>query len=210
MQQGAFKDEIVPVRIPQPKGDPLVADTDEFPRPGVTAESLAALKPAFKKDGRVTAGNSSGINDGAAFVLLASEDKARVMGREPLAWVTAWASAALEPARMGFGPVPATAKALAKAGWKLGDISLIELNEAFASQSLAVIRGFAAQIGPIDQDRMNANGGAIALGHPIGASGARVLTTLIYALKQRGLKRGIASLCLGGAEAVAMAVEIEE
>jgi acetyl-CoA C-acetyltransferase len=207
MQQGAFKDEIVPVRIPQPKGDPLVADTDEFPHPGVTAESLAALKPAFKKDGRVTAGNSSGINDGAAFVLLASEDKARVMGREPLAWVTAWASAALEPARMGFGPVPATAKALAKAGWKLGDISLIELNEAFASQSLAVIRGFAAQIGPIDQDRMNANGGAIALGHPIGASGTRILVTLLHLMRRRGCRKGLATLCIGGGQGMAMLVE---
>jgi acetyl-CoA C-acetyltransferase len=206
-QRGAFKDEIVPLRIPQRQGDPLVADTDEYPRKGVTAEALAALKPAFKEDGRVTAGNSSGINDGAAFVLLASEGRARALSKAPLAWVTAWASAALVPAHMGFGPVPATAKALAKAGWKLADIDLIELNEAFASQSLAVIQGFAAEIGRIDQDRLNVNGGAIALGHPIGASGTRILVTLLHLMRRRGCRKGLATLCIGGGQGMAMLVE---
>jgi acetyl-CoA C-acetyltransferase len=207
LRQGAFKEEIVPVLVPQRKGEPLPAGTDEFPRRGVTPEALAALKPAFKIDGRVTAGNSSGINDGAAFVLLASEEKVRASARAPLAWVTAWSSAALEPARMGFGPVPATAKALARSGWKLADVDLIELNEAFASQSLAVIRGFASEIGPIDEERLNVNGGAIALGHPIGASGARILVTLLHLLRRRGLRRGLATLCIGGGQGMAMLVE---
>ena len=207
LRQGLFKEEIIAVSVPQRKGDPLVADTDEYPRKGVTAESLAALKPAFKKDGRVTAGNASGINDGAAFVLLASEEKARSLGRQPLAWVTAWSSAALEPARMGFGPVPATAKVLAKAGWKLSDVDLIELNEAFASQSLAVVKGYEAEIGRVDQDRVNVNGGAIALGHPIGASGTRILVTLLHLMRRLSCHRGLATLCIGGGQGMAMLVE---
>ena len=199
---GRFKDEIVPVPVPQRKGGPVVVDTDEYPRAGTTADTLAALKPAFKKDGTVTAGNASGINDGAAAVVVATGAKARELGRKPLARILAYVSTGVDPKIMGMGPVPAVRKVLERAGLKLGDIDLFELNEAFAAQSVAVAR----ELG-VDAANVNVNGGAIALGHPIGASGARVLTTLIYALRARKLRYGVASLCIGGGMGIAMAVE---
>lgn len=207
MKEGRFQDEIAPVEVPQRKGDALVVKTDEHPRPGVTAQSLAKLKPAFRADGRVTAGSSSGINDGAAFVILASESVVRERNLRPLAWIVASASAAVDPAYMGYGPVPATTRALAKAGWKLSDIELAELNEAFAAQSLAVLRGFEKELGGIDADIVNVNGGAIALGHPVGASGARILVTLLHEMAKRDLHRGLATLCVGGGQGIAMLVE---
>lgn len=199
---GRFKDEITPISIPQRKGDPIVVDTDEQPRAGTTAESLAKLRPAFKKDGTVTAGNASTINDGAAVLLLASADKARELGLPVLGWIKAWANAGVDPAIMGIGPVPATRKALAKAGWSIGDLDLIEANEAFASQSLAV----AKELG-WDAGKVNVNGGAIALGHPIGASGARILVTLLHEMIRRDAKKGLATLCIGGGQGVAVAIE---
>ena len=208
IKSGRFADEIVPIEVPQRKGDPVVADTDEHPRPGVTAESLAKLKPAFRKDGRVTAGSSSGINDGAAFVILASESAVREHDLTPLAWVVASGSAAVDPAYMGYGPVPATTKALAKAGWKLADVELAELNEAFAAQSLAVLKGFEQELGGIDPEIVNVNGGAIALGHPVGASGSRILVTLLAEMAKREVKRGLATLCIGGGQGIAMLVEM--
>ncbi len=207
MLAGKFKEEIVPVFIQQKHGEPLRIDTDEHPRPDVTMESLAKLKPAFKKDGRVTAGNSSGINDGAAFVLLASEEKVKSLRLEPLAYVKAYGTAGVEPAYMGFGPVPATEKALAAAGWSFDDLELIELNEAFAAQSLAVLEGLKTRFGSIDQDIVNVNGGAIALGHPIGASGTRILVTLLHEMQRRGVKKGLAALCIGGGQGIALLVE---
>jgi len=207
MESGRFSDEIVPVPVPQKKGDPVMADTDEHPRKGVTAESLAKLKPAFKKDGRVTAANSSGINDGAAYVLLTDEKNAEKLGKEPRARIVSWASAGVEPSFMGFGPVPATKYALEKAGWKLADVELIELNEAFAAQSIAVIRGWEKELGPVDRSILNVNGGAIALGHPVGASGARILVTLLYEMEKRDLHKGLATLCIGGGMGVSMCVE---
>jgi len=207
MESGRFSDEIVPVPVPQKKGDPVMADTDELPRKGVTAESLAKLKPAFKKDGRVTAANSSGINDGAAYVLLTDEKNAEKLGKEPRARIVSWASAGVEPSFMGFGPVPATKYALEKAGWKLADVELIELNEAFAAQSIAVIRGWEKELGPVDRSILNVNGGAIALGHPVGASGARILVTLLYEMEKRDLHKGLATLCIGGGMGVSMCVE---
>lgn len=207
MESGRFSDEIVPVPVPQKKGDPVMTDTDEHPRKGVTAESLAKLKPAFKKDGRVTAANSSGINDGAAYVLLAGEKNAEKLGKEPMARIVSWASAGVEPSFMGFGPVPATKYALEKAGWKLADVELIELNEAFAAQSIAVIRGWEKELGPVDRSILNVNGGAIALGHPVGASGARILVTLLYEMEKRDLHKGLATLCIGGGMGVSMCVE---
>lgn len=207
MESGRFTDEIVPVPVPQKKGDPVMADTDEHPRKGVTAESLAKLKPAFKKDGRVTAANSSGINDGAAYVLLTGEKNAEKLGKEPIARIVSWASAGVEPSFMGFGPVPATKYALEKAGWKLADVELIELNEAFAAQSIAVIRGWEKELGPVDLSILNVNGGAIALGHPVGASGARILVTLLYEMEKRDLHKGLATLCIGGGMGVSMCVE---
>jgi acetyl-CoA C-acetyltransferase len=202
MREGRFKEEIVPVPVTQKKGDPLVVDTDEYPRPGTTAGKLAALKPVFKADGTVTAGNASGINDGAAALVIASRDKASHEGRSPLARVLAYASAGVDPKIMGMGPVPAIRKALERAGLTLSDIDLVELNEAFAAQALAVMREL-----DLDAAKVNVNGGAIALGHPIGASGARILTTLIHALRARRLRFGLASLCIGGGMGIAMAVE---
>jgi acetyl-CoA C-acetyltransferase len=199
---GRFKDEIVPMPVPQKKGDPINIDTDEYPRAGTTVEKLAALKPAFKTDGTVTAGNASGINDGAAALVVATGKKAQDLGRRPLARILAYASTGVDPKIMGIGPVPAVRKVLDRAGLSIGDIDLFELNEAFAAQSVAVTR----ELG-IDAAQVNVNGGAIALGHPIGASGARVLTTLIYALRARKLKYGVASLCIGGGMGIAMAVE---
>ena len=199
---GRFKEEIVGVPVPQKKGDPLIVDTDEYPRAGTTAEKLAALKPAFKKDGSVTAGNASGINDGAAALVVATGAKAQALGRKPLARILSYVSTGVDPMIMGMGPVPAVRKVLERAGLKLSDVDLFELNEAFAVQSVAVAR----ELG-IDPARVNVHGGAIALGHPIGASGARVLTTLLYALRARKKKYGVASLCIGGGMGIAMAVQ---
>jgi acetyl-CoA C-acetyltransferase len=203
LAEGRFKDEIIPVEIPQRKGDPLKFEVDEFPRAGVTTESLAKLRPAFKKDGSVTAGNASGINDGAAALLIMSREKADELGLKPLARIVANASAGVDPSIMGIGPVPATKRVLEKAGLTLEDMDLIEANEAFAAQSLAV----GKELG-INRDKLNVNGGAIALGHPIGASGARVLVTLIHELQKReGAKYGLATLCIGGGQGVATIVE---
>ena len=201
---GRFKDEIVPIVIPQRKGDPLVIDTDEMPRKGVTADSLAKLRPAFKQDGTVTAANSSGINDGAAMLLLMSEDKAKELGLPILATFVQSASAGVDPAIMGYGPVPAIAKVFQKSGWKLGDVELAELNEAFAAQSLAVLKGLELEgTGRIDPGIVNVNGGAVAMGHPIGASGARIIVTLLHEMKKRQVHRGLAALCIGGGMGIA-------
>ena len=202
IESGRFADEIVPVLIPQRKGDPIKFDKDEHVRPGTTVESLAKLKPAFKKDGTVTAGNASGINDGAAAVVVMSADRAKAMGLAPIAKVRAYAAAGVDPSVMGIGPVPATRKALAKAGLTVEDIDLIEANEAFASQSLAVGRDLGW-----DPAKVNVNGGAIALGHPIGASGARILVTLLHEMEKRDVKYGLATLCIGGGMGIAMIVE---
>ena len=199
---GRFKDEIIPIEIPQKKGDPIVFDTDEFPRHGTTAESLAKLRPAFAKEGTVTAGNASGINDGAAAVIVTSAARAKALGHTPLCRIAAYASAGVDPAIMGTGPIPATRRCLEKAGWKVQDLDLIEANEAFAAQAIAVNRDLGW-----DLDRVNVNGGAIALGHPIGASGARVLVSLLYELKRRDAHRGLATLCIGGGQGIALAVE---
>jgi acetyl-CoA C-acetyltransferase len=207
MEAGRFTDEIVPVAVPQRKGDPITADTDEHPRKGVTAESLSKLKPAFRKDGRVTAGSASGINDGAAFVIVASESAVKKHDLKPIAWIVSAGSAAVDPAYMGYGPVPATKKALEKAGWKLSDVELAELNEAFAAQSLAVLKGFEKELGGIDSQIVNVNGGAIALGHPVGASGSRILVTLLAEMVKRDVKKGLATLCIGGGQGIAMLVE---
>ncbi len=205
MDSGKFKAEIVPVEVPG--RSKVTFDSDETPRRDTSLEALARLKTAFKKDGRVTAGNAPGLNDGASALVVASRAKAQALGRKPLAHITGYAQAAVEPKYLFFAPAKAIPLLLEKVGWTLADVDLIELNEAFAAQVLA--DGYAmADIG-WDWGKVNVNGGAIALGHPIGASGARILTTLIYALKDRGLKRGIASLCLGGAEAVAMAIEVD-
>lgn len=201
--EGRFKDEIVPVMIPQRKGDPKAFDTDEHPRLGTTADALAKLKPAFKKDGTVTAGNASGINDGAVAILVMSADKATELGLKPMARVLSYAAAGVDPAIMGVGPIPATKKALEKAGLTIADIDLVEANEAFAAQAMAVFKdcGF-------DPDKTNVNGGAIALGHPIGASGARILCTLLHEMHKRpDAKRGLATLCVGGGMGAAMIVE---
>jgi acetyl-CoA C-acetyltransferase len=206
IDSGKFKDEIVPVEIKGRKGAVTIFDTDETPRRDTSLEVLAKLRPAFVADGKVTAGNAPGLNDGASAVVVASEEKAHEMGAEPMARVIDYAYAAVEPKYLFYAPAVATPLLLEKVGWTLDDVDLIELNEAFAAQVLADGKAMA-ELG-WDWDKVNPHGGAIALGHPIGASGARVLTTLIYALKDRGLKRGIASLCLGGAEAVAMAIEI--
>jgi acetyl-CoA C-acetyltransferase len=200
--EGRFQAEIAAVPIPQRKGDPVQHVADEHPRPETTAESLARLKPAFKKDGSVTAGNASGLNDGAAAVVVASRTQAQALGRAPMARIVAHASAAVDPKVMGIGPVPAVRKALEKAGLGKDAIDLFELNEAFAAQSLAVLREL-----DLDPAKVNVNGGAIALGHPIGASGARILVTLLHALQARKLRYGVASLCIGGGQGVAMVVE---
>ncbi|USG65415.1 acetyl-CoA C-acetyltransferase [Brevibacillus ruminantium] len=203
ISEGRFQEEIIPVPIPQKKGDPVMFAVDEFPRAGATAESLGKLRPAFKKDGTVTAGNASGINDGAAALLIMSGEKARELGVKPLARIVANASAGVDPRIMGIGPVPATQRVLAKAGLSLEQIDLIEANEAFAVQSLAV----GKELG-IDKEKLNVNGGAIALGHPIGASGARILVTLVHELNKRpGVKYGLATLCIGGGQGVATVVE---
>ena len=201
MEAGAFEDEIVPVLVAGKKGTTRV-DTDEHPRPGTTAESLARLKPAFKADGTVTAGNASGINDGAAALVVARAERAERLGTKPMARIVSYASAAVDPRVMGIGPVPAVRKALERAALSAERIELFELNEAFAAQSLAVLR----ELG-LDPAKVNVNGGAIALGHPIGASGARVLVTLLYALRARSLRYGLAGLCIGGGQGVAMVVE---
>ncbi len=209
-KSGRFNDEIVPISIPQRRGDPIVVDTDEMPRAGVTAEGLAKLRPAFKKDGTVTAASSSGINDCAALLLVMSEDKAKELGLTPLAWFVQSASGGVDPAIMGFGPVPAIKKVLQKSGWSLGDVELAELNEAFAAQSLSVFQGLEDEgLGKINLDIVNVNGGAIALGHPIGASGARIIVTLLHEMKRRGNKKGLASLCIGGGMGIATLWEMK-
>jgi acetyl-CoA C-acetyltransferase len=201
IKKGQFNDEIASVEVPSRKG-PVVFNVDEFPRAGTTAESLGSLKPAFKKDGTVTAGNASGINDGAAVVLLTSARKAKELGLRPLAKIKAYASAGVDPKLMGMGPVPASKRALARAGWEPKDLDLMEINEAFAAQAIAVNR----QMG-WDTSKVNVNGGAIALGHPIGASGCRILVTLLHEMQKRDAKKGLASLCIGGGMGVALAVE---
>jgi acetyl-CoA C-acetyltransferase len=206
-EKGMFSAEIVPVQIPGRKGEVTIFDKDEGPRKDTSLESLAKLKPAFKADGKVTAGNASSMNDGAAAVVISSRAYAEKSNLKPIARIAGYAQAALEPKYLFAAPAYAIPKLLKKIDWKLSDVDLIEVNEAFAAQVLA--DGYALTDQGWDWDKVNVNGGAIALGHPLGASGARVLTTLIYALKNRGLKRGIASLCLGGGEAVAMAVELE-
>ncbi|OFW46215.1 MAG: acetyl-CoA acetyltransferase [Acidobacteria bacterium RIFCSPLOWO2_12_FULL_67_14b] len=200
---GKFSAEILPVTIPQKKGDPVVFSKDESVRGDTTAEVLRALKPAFKKDGSVTAGNAPPVNDGAAALVVMAGDKVKALGARPLARIVAQATSGLAPKMLLMTPVEATRKVLRKAGWSIGDVDLMELNEAFAVQAVAVMQ----ELG-IDSARVNVNGGAVALGHPIGASGARILTTLIYALKDRGLKRGVATLCLGGGNGVALAIEM--
>jgi acetyl-CoA C-acetyltransferase len=205
IEEEKFKEEIVPVVIPQRKGDPIVFEQDEYPRIGTTVEKLASLKPAFKKDGSVTAGNASGINDGAAAVVVMSKKKAEELGIKPLVTIKANASAGVDPSIMGIGPVSAVKKVLEKASLSMEDIELIEANEAFAAQSLAVDRELR-----FNRDILNVNGGAIALGHPIGASGARILVTLIHEMRRRKAKKGLATLCIGGGQGVATIVELAE
>ena len=200
---GAFDREIVPVEVPQKKGAPVVISRDEYPRAGTTAEKLGALKPAFKKDGSVTAGNSSGINDGAAALVISTAASAQKHGRTPLARILSYCTTGVDPMIMGMGPVEAMKKAVERAGMTLADLDLVELNEAFAAQSLAVVRALG-----LDPRKVNPHGGAVALGHPIGASGARLLTTLVYALQARGGGRGAASLCIGGGMGTAMVIEV--
>lgn len=202
MEAGRFKDEITPIDVPQRKGDPVRVEADEQPRAQTTLESLAKLRPAFKKDGTVTAGNASTINDGAAVLLLASAEKAKELSLPVLAWIRGWASTGVDPAIMGIGPVSASRKVLKKVGWELDQLDLIEANEAFAAQSLAVAKDLQW-----DMDKVNVNGGAIALGHPIGASGARVLVTLVHEMRRRGAQKGLATLCIGGGQGVAIAIE---
>lgn len=202
IKDGRFKDEIVPVEIPQRKGSPIVVDTDEFPRFGSTIEGLTKLKPAFKKDGTVTAGNASGINDGAAAVIVMSREKAEELGLKPLASILSFASAGVDPKIMGYGPVPASRKALKKAGMDIQEIDLVEANEAFAAQSLSVARDLE-----LDMDKTNVNGGAIALGHPIGCSGTRILVTLIHEMIKRDVKTGLATLCIGGGQGTAIIIK---
>lgn len=201
IKSGRFKDEIVPVEVPQRKGDPKIVDTDEHPRFGSTIEGMAKLRPAFKKDGTVTAGNASGINDGAAALVVMSKEKAEELGIEPLATIVSYASAGVDPSIMGTGPIPASRKALEKAELTIDDMDLVEANEAFAAQSLAV----AKELG-LDMEKTNVNGGAIALGHPIGASGARILVTLLHEMAKRDVKHGLATLCIGGGQGTALIV----
>jgi acetyl-CoA C-acetyltransferase len=202
LNQAVFSDEIVPIPIPQRKGDPVIFDTDEFPRPGTTSQSLAKLRPAFSRDGSITAGNASGLNDGAAAVMVMTESKAKSLGLEPLARIAAFSSAGVDPAIMGTGPIPASTQCLEKAGWKVDELDLIEANEAFAAQAMCVNQEMGW-----DMSKVNVHGGAIALGHPIGASGCRVLVTLLHEMKRRNSKKGLATLCIGGGQGVAMAVE---
>ncbi|MFB3844288.1 MAG: acetyl-CoA C-acetyltransferase [Candidatus Cloacimonadaceae bacterium] len=210
MNSGRFKDEIVPVIIPQKKGDPIIVQTDEMPRKGVTVESISKLKPAFKNDGTVTAANASGINDGAALLLVMSEKKASELGLTPLAYLVDYATAGVEPSLMGLGPVEAIRKVLQKSNWTMADVELAELNEAFAAQSLAVLKCLREEgIGELDSSITNVNGGAIALGHPIGCSGARIIVTLLHEMKKRNNKRGLASLCIGGGMGIASLWEMK-
>jgi acetyl-CoA acetyltransferase family protein len=195
---GRFDGEIVPVEVPQRKGDPVIVDVDEHPRPGTTAEALARLRPVFKQDGTVTAGNSSGINDGAAALLVTSAERGRELGLEPIARVVAGAVAGVEPHRMGIGPVPATRKALERAGWTADEVDLVELNEAFAAQAIPCMD----QLG-LDPERVNVNGGAIALGHPVGCSGARIVVTLVHEMRRRRADRGLATMCIGVGQGIA-------
>jgi acetyl-CoA C-acetyltransferase len=198
---GRFKDEIVPVTVKGRKGEVVVAD-DEYIRHGVTLESVAGLRPAFTRDGTVTAANASGINDGAAALVLMTAEEADKRGLKPLARIASWAHAGVDPEIMGTGPIPASRKALEKAGWSVADLDLVESNEAFAAQSICVLRDLG-----LDPEKVNVNGGAIAIGHPIGASGARILTTLLHEMKRSGAKKGLATLCVGGGMGVAMCVE---
>jgi acetyl-CoA C-acetyltransferase len=202
VKEGRFKEEIVPVEIPQRKGDPVVVDTDEYPKFGTTMETLAKLRPAFKKDGSVTAGNASGINDGAAAFVVMSEEKAKELGLKVMAEIVSYASAGVDPAIMGTGPIPASRSALEKAGLKIEDIDLIEANEAFAAQALSVAKELK-----FDMEKVNVNGGAIAIGHPIGASGARILVTLLHEMEKRDNKLGLATLCIGGGQGISMVVK---
>ncbi len=202
IKNGKFKDEIVAVEVPQRRKDPLVVDTDEFPRFGSTMEALGKLRPAFKSDGTVTAGNASGINDGAAAFIIMSKEKAEELGLSPLATIASYASAGVDPSVMGTGPIPATKKALAKIDMTVDDLDLVEANEAFAAQALSVIKELN-----LDVEKTNVNGGAIALGHPIGASGARTLVTLLYEMKKRNAKNGLTTLCIGGGQGIAMIVK---
>jgi acetyl-CoA C-acetyltransferase len=203
IRDGVFRDEIVPIEIPQRKGDPKIFDTDEFPRAGTTAETLGKLRPAFAKDGSVTAGNASGINDGAAAVIVMKASKAKELGLKPIARIVAFSAAGVDPAVMGTGPIPATRSCLEKAGWTHEDLDLIESNEAFAAQALSVNKTIGW-----DPAKVNVSGGAIAIGHPIGASGARILVTLLHGMRRRNAKRGLATLCIGGGQGVAMALEL--
>lgn len=199
---GKFADEIVPIMIPQRKKDPIQFDQDEYIKEGSTAEKLAGLRPAFKKDGTVTAGNASGLNDGAAVLLVCSADKAKELGLPVLAKISSHASSGVDPSIMGTGPIPASTRALEKAGWTHEALDLIEANEAFAAQAMGVNRGMGW-----DTDKVNVNGGAIALGHPIGASGARILVSLLHEMQRRDAKKGLATLCIGGGQGVALCVE---
>ncbi len=201
-EAGKFVDEIIAVQIPQRKGDPVIFDQDEYIKPGTQAEKLAGLRPAFKKDGTVTAGNASGLNDGAAVLLVCSEEKAKALGLEVLATLASHASSGVDPAIMGTGPIPASTRALEKAGWTHEELDLIEANEAFAAQAIGVNKGMGW-----DTDKVNVNGGAIALGHPIGASGARILVSLLHEMKRQSAKKGLATLCIGGGQGVALCVE---
>lgn len=202
ISEGKFKDEIAPVSIPQRKGDPIVVDTDEYPKKGVTAESLGKLRPAFKKDGSVTAGNASGINDGAAALVVMSREKADALGLTPLATIVSYGNGGVDPSIMGVGPVPSTRNALSKANLTIDDMDLIEANEAFAAQALAVGKELKW-----DAEKVNVNGGAIAIGHPVGASGARILVTLLHEMKRRGSTYGLATLCIGGGMGTSVVVK---
>jgi 3-oxoadipyl-CoA thiolase len=203
IEAGRFEDEIVPVSVPVRRGDPLVVDTDEHPRPGTTTADLARLRPVFKKGGSVTAGNSSGINDGAAALLVVSAERGKALGLEPMARVVASAVAGVEPHRMGIGPVPASRKVLKRAGWKSADLDLVELNEAFAAQAIPCMNELE-----LDPETVNVNGGAIALGHPVGCSGARIVVTLLHEMKRRGARRGLASMCIGVGQGIATLWEV--
>src|SRR5216117_1693152 len=202
IRAGKFRDEVLPVPIPQRKGDPVLFDTDESPRPDASIETLRSLKPAFKKDGTVTAGNAPGVNDGAAALVVTSSDRSAALGRQPLARIVGQAVSGIEPALVMMAPVKAVRKLVSKIGWNLAEVDLVELNEAFSVQAIAVMEQLE-----LNPEKVNVNGGAVALGHPIGASGARILVTLLYEMTRRNAKRGIATLCLGGGNAVALAVE---
>jgi acetyl-CoA acetyltransferase family protein len=201
-ESGRFDDEIVPVPVPAPKGDPLTVHTDEGPRPDTSMEKLSRLRPAFREGGTVTAGNSSALNDGAACLVLASAERAQALGKEPLARIVSVGAAGVDPAYMGVGPVPATRQALARAGMSIEDIDLVELNEAFAAQVLACMQEL-----DIPHEKLNVNGGAIALGHPLGCSGARILTTLVWEMRRRGARFGLSTMCIGVGQGVATIVE---